>query len=158
MPWWTVSTDTRRKPNNNNAKCKSHAHGHVLYVNTTNKTKRKQKIITQNCEQQQELRRRQCQLVPPSGEPASCTRTNERQPANVHTHAQAMLPGTERERTNEAATSSGRNRLPREKHSLYDCEILQQQVAFGFRGEARYALPDAELNGGHKFRGGSLWA
>jgi len=149
---WTVATNTRRKPNNN-AKCKSHAHRHVLYINTTNKTKRKRKIITQNCEQQQELRR-QCQLVPPSGEPASCTRTNDRRRTCTRT-GHAAGNGT---RENEAATSSGHNRLPREKHSLYDCEILQQQVAFGFRGEARYALPDAELNGGHKFRGGSLRA
>ena len=75
--------------------CKIHAHRHGLYINTTNKTKQKRKIVTQNCEQQQELRR-QCQLAPPSGEPASCTRTNDRRRTCTHTHRPCCRERNER--------------------------------------------------------------
>lgn len=130
---------------NSDANCKSHAKGHVL--KQTNETKQKQKIVTQNYKQQQEL-----WWVPtnaPSGKPASCTLTTDDE---CMSKPCCQGCGT-RERSGNIELH---NRLPGEKHSLYDCEILQQQVAFGFRREARNTLADAELNGSHKFRGGFL--
>lgn len=47
---------------------------------------------------------------------------------------------------------------PGEKHGFNYGEILEQEVAHRLGAQTRYALAYAELNGGHDFRGGFLYA